>query len=249
MKERKPTGYVIYRGPSLLDGSPIVAIALVHSTNAKTGDMVQTYILRADENPLQAMMAGRDAAICGDCKHRPSTGGACYVNVGQGPNAVYKALERGNYPDATPEAVGLMVAGRMVRLGTYGDPAAVPVHVWQWLVAQAAGRTGYTHQWRNEALAGEHVAHLMDLVMASCDSEAEADEARAMGYRYFRVRANGGAVARGEFICPASNEAGKRKTCSTCGACDGSERGALKASPTIIVHGAKARRFIAIAAA
>jgi hypothetical protein len=45
---------VLYRGPSLLDGSPIVAIATIGSTNVKTGPMVQTWILRADMNPLEA---------------------------------------------------------------------------------------------------------------------------------------------------------------------------------------------------
>ena len=40
------TGYVIYKGPSLLDGAPIVVIAVIGSGNTKTGDMVQTYILR-----------------------------------------------------------------------------------------------------------------------------------------------------------------------------------------------------------
>ena len=36
---------IIYNGPSLLDGTPIIAIAIRKSGNAKTGDMVQTYIL------------------------------------------------------------------------------------------------------------------------------------------------------------------------------------------------------------
>jgi hypothetical protein len=237
---KRPNGFVIYRGPSLLDGSPIVAIAITASTNSKTGNMVQTYILRDDVLPTEAVKSGADSAICGDCKHRPSTGGACYVNVGQGPQVVYRAFLRGNYPDA-PSIAGLG-DGRMVRLGTYGDPAAVPTSVWSALVSLSIGRTGYTHQWRNGA-----DPELLGLVMASCDTQAEADEARAMGYRYFRIRVNGGAMASKEFICPASEEAGKRKTCLECGACDGNERGA-KASPVIIAHGAKASRFARVIA-
>ena len=45
---------VIYRGPSLLDGAPIVVIATVTDTNSKTGAMVQTYIIRSDMPPTDA---------------------------------------------------------------------------------------------------------------------------------------------------------------------------------------------------
>src|SRR4249920_2581675 len=112
----------------MLDGAPIVAIALTASTNRKTGNMVQTYILRDDIAPLAALKTGDDASICGNCKHRPILGGACYVFVGQGPTVVYKTLARGGYPQAAD--IAALGAGRMVRLGTYGDPAAVPVAVW-----------------------------------------------------------------------------------------------------------------------
>jgi hypothetical protein len=45
---------IIYQGPSLLDGAPIVVIANYSKSNRKTGGVVQTYILRADMNPLEA---------------------------------------------------------------------------------------------------------------------------------------------------------------------------------------------------
>ena len=61
-----PTGYVIYRGPSLLDGAPIVAIATMQTSNRKTGNMVQTWILREDVSPVEASKAGADASVCGD---------------------------------------------------------------------------------------------------------------------------------------------------------------------------------------
>ena len=62
---------IIYRGPSEIDGQPIVAIAIAKSRNTKTGDMVQTYILC--DNGLDPMLnnkLGHDRAICGDCKFR-----------------------------------------------------------------------------------------------------------------------------------------------------------------------------------
>lgn len=241
MAPKQPTGFVLYEGPSLLDGSPIVAIALTGSSNRKTGNMVQTYILRRDMMPMEAVRTGADSAICGDCKHRPSTGGACYVVVAQGPTVVYKTWTRGGYPVAL--YADDLVAGRMVRLGTYGDPAAVPAHIWEELCSRASGRTGYTHQWATGAGSAQA---LQPLLMASADSAQERAAAVAQGWRTFRVMAQGEALQRGEFTCPASEEGGKRTTCAECGACDGAQRGAHKASPAIVVHGSKARRFITI---
>jgi len=61
---------IIYKGPSLLDGKPIVVIATFSNRNTKTGAVVQTYILRSDINPLEASKTGEDFSICGDCTMR-----------------------------------------------------------------------------------------------------------------------------------------------------------------------------------
>ena len=87
----KTRGFVFYDGPSVLDGAPIVGIAVYRSSNVKTGDMVQTYILRADVDPVSALMSGADESICGDCVHRPIKGGACYVDVAKSVRSVYSA--------------------------------------------------------------------------------------------------------------------------------------------------------------
>lgn len=247
---KKPTGYIIYRGPSLLDGSPIVAVAITSkSRNDKTGNMVQTYILRDGAmSPTEAVREGYDVGICGDCKHRPSTGGACYVVVAQGPMVVWKGVQSGRYPLDDGYMAQTAATGRMVRLGTYGDPAAVPSEVWERLLRNAAGRTGYTHQWRNGDVPQAQLDTLRRLVMASVDTPDELEYARQLGWRTFRVRLESEALAQREFVCPASEEAGKRTTCAQCAACDGIERG-MKASPTILAHGGKARKFIAIRAA
>jgi hypothetical protein len=241
---KNPNGYIIYRGPSLLDGAPIVVVAITASTNEKTGNMVQTYIMRDDVKPTDALKTGEDSSVCGDCKHRPINGGACYVRVFQGPLVVWKGVHLGRYPVATPEQVGKMVAGRMVRLGSYGDPMAVPANVWEALTAHAEGHTGYSHQWQNEGIDEGHKARVMALCMASADSAEEAEAARLANVRYFRIRTADEAVSKGEFVCPASEEAGKRKTCATCGACNGTDdKGSAKASPVIVVHGPTKSRF------
>lgn len=82
----------------------------------------------------------------------------------------------------------------------------------------------------------------MGLVMASADNAQARDAAKALGYRTFRIRTEAQPVAKGEFICPASAEAGKRKTCAQCGACNGGTD-TRKADAVIIVHGSLASRF------
>ena len=234
---KKPSGYIIHRGASLLNGAPIVVVAITTSSNVKTGNMVQTYILADNsKSPVQSARDLDDAAICGDCPHRRGMGGSCYVNLGQGARAVLDGVNRGIYPVAGADLAQL-IAQRMVRLGTYGDPAAVPASVWENLLTTAAGSTGYTHQWRNAlGLA------VRGFCMASADTEADRDLARSMGFRTFRVRTSDAPVMPGEFICPASAEAGKTKTCADCGACAGGTA-SRKADPVIVVHGSLQKRF------
>lgn len=240
---KKPNGYVIYRGPSLINGKPIVVIAITKSSNVKTGNMVQTYIL-PDNNmlPTYNAKALEDEAVCGDCKHRRGKGGSCYVNLGQGVTVVTKSYWSGSYPESLSLA-SESCTGRNVRLGTYGDPAAVPVHVWQSLLRFAKAWTGYTHQWHKSLID----PLIMHYCMASVDSDSEFIQAQSMGYRTFRVRAKDQPLLDREFVCPASEEGGKRKLCTECKACDGGID-THKASPSIIVHGSLKSRFIPIVA-
>ena len=245
---RQLTHAILYEGPSAIDGSPIVCIAVYRTgkgVNGKTGAMAQTYIIRADMAPLDAIRAGADVSICGDCVHRGDgvTYGSrsCYVNVGQGPTAVFGAYARGRYARLeTAESVSAYGQGRMIRLGSYGDPAAVPASIWTALTRDAIGSTGYTHQWRaSDALRG--------LCMASADTEQDHRDAIAAGWRTFRVRSAAAPVLAGEFPCPASAEAGRTKTCVDCGACKGArlDRTRQAASPVIIAHGSLASRLAA----
>ena len=140
--------------------------------------MVQTYILRADMSPYEAVRTGADASICGDCRHRGDGTGkerSCYVTLMHGPRSVWGALSRGIYGRVKPSVAGLLFAGQMIRLGTYGDPAAVPLEVWNQLISMAEGWTGYTHQWRRLGRAWSR------LLMASADTIEEMDRAHAAG--------------------------------------------------------------------
>jgi hypothetical protein len=240
----KPTGFIFYDGPSAIDGAPIIGIAVLHSENVKTGDMVQTFILRADQSPLAAIDSGDDSSICGDCVHRGADGQirTCYVDVGKSVMSVFGAWSRGSYPLVSPTVGARMLRGRAVRMGAYGDPAAIPARHWRALLRFADGRTGYTHQWKQSFAQG-----LRSLVMASADSPIERDVARAMGWRTFRVRSADETLGAREIVCPASDEAGKARQCLTCQACDGADRPG-KASVAIIVHGRMAKHFSGVTA-
>lgn len=243
----KPTGYVIYRGPSLLDGKPIAVVAIVKSKNTKTANMMQTYIIRADVDPREANRTGQDYAICGTCPHRGSpnnyvTGLAsnrtCYVRIDQGPLIVYKTMLRDKYPDAFGHAtIAALGAGRMVRIGTYGDGAAVPAYVWDSLTSDAKGHTAYSHQIATPGSDFDPTRY-----MVSADSEAAARAAWTHGRRTFRVISDAADIVKGsEIMCPASKEAGYRTTCDKCGLCAGASIAAK--SIAIVAHGSGSRNF------
>lgn len=219
-----PTGYVIYRGPSEIDGEPIVVVMTIGSKNSKTGDLAQTWILREDVSPVEASAYGLDSSICGACPHRHSLGGACYVQIFQAPRSVYAAYMRGAYPavDLAELSGALRLSGVDVRAGSYGDPGAVPGWVWDALPV----KTGYTHQWRVASLQSTH--------MASVDSPAEKIEANGRGYRTFRVRPAGAPLMTDEIDCPSK----RGVSCADCGLCGGMQRRAKNIS--IEGHGARA---------
>lgn len=252
-------GAIIWEGPSLHDGSPIVVIVTWESQNAKTGPMAQTWIIRQDIAPVEARKQGKDDAICMSCPLKSGEG--CYVVVSQGPTAVfktYKGLPIRNvggvdifstpYIRMTPAQAGEVVeleASKAVRLGSYGDPSSVPSYVWEELLGSmrtfgSRNHTGYTHDWRNQE---ERKGYLM----ASVDSEEERIEAKAKGWRTFRTALPGDKPMKGEIFCPASEEGGDSRTCLTCRACFGnpSDKGS---DILIYLHGSSSTLVKAIKA-
>ena len=231
----RANGRVLYHGPSLLDGAPIVVIATMASTNRKTGPGPQTWIMRADVPPTDAAHTGADASVCGRCVHRGrvvdgrNVGRSCYVTLFHAPRAVWNAWRRGRYPTVERRHMASTFAGTFVRLGAYGDPAAAPRWLWEAVTRHASGWSGYTHQWRDGFA-------LADLCMASVETAAEAEAARAMGYRTFRVMAPDAARLPDHFVCPASAERGHVLQCHACRGCSGTAR-PRRGHVQIAVHG------------
>ena len=235
---------IIYNGPSLIDGSPIVVIAIVKSSNRKTGDMVQTYILCDNGlDPMENSKLGNDFSICGNCKHRGEAltpahpdfgrykmakGRTCYVALFQGVLITWKHYKKGGYLTAKGhKAIAALGAGRMVRVGTYGDGAAVPSYIWDSLLSEAKGYTAYSHQ--SDTIDVDPMIY-----MISADDETQARQAWQRGNRTFRVIQKTDEIIKGsEILCPASKEAGRRATCDTCKLCAGAS---IKAKSIAIVE-------------
>lgn len=217
---RNLSGFVLGEFESAIDGSPCVAILTLKSNNRKTGNMAQVWILRQDVNPVEAIATGEDVSICGDCTHRKNSLGqrSCYVNVGQSPNSIWKAYKRGVYPFAFDiiEQVRESLKGRSIRWGAYGDPAIIPVHLFEIINDMAATHTGYTHQWRKN-----FATVYKKIFQASCDNLQDYLDATAHGWHTFAV-APVGSTLPGK-LCPATVE-NSQAQCITCRLCDGAKQ-------------------------
>lgn len=206
----------------------VVCILIKASGNRKTGCMSQTYIIRKDDTPVNAVKNGKDYAICGDCVHRlhgqKRGKRTCYVNLGQGPTQVYKSFVDGKYSQWNPKNLSprllKTLKSRMLRIGTYGDPAMVPTRVWNHLLSFFQGHTGYTHQWKKA-----QNDHLKSFLMASCDTLGETQASKAMGWRSFLVVDHSETRFKiqeaNAILCPSVSH---RRQCQDCGLCNGNPK-------------------------
>ena len=222
-------GAILYEGPSQFDGKPIVVIIIYKSSNPKTNDIPQAYIIRQDIPPTEARRSGDDVSICGNCAFRSR---GCYVNP-MGVLSIWKSYQAGKYSDWAHVQWWLARnAPRVLRAGAYGDPVAAPVWIWDKLnkmMPKDATLLSYTEQWRSRRAQAYRW-----FCMASVKSYKEQLEAKAKGWRTFRIYPPEDAeLAKGQIICPY--EATDTVTCLSCGLCDGGE-GPDIANP---VHGSK----------
>ena len=238
---------ILYEGPSALNGDPIVAIATSGSKNRKTGDMLQVWILSQDLDPLTANRTGADRAICGSCPLKgkitdKSSGTAseriCYVLLQNAPLAVWRKYKAGGYERA--RNLSRFGAGKKIRLGAYGDPAALPVKVVDSLLKHAYNWTGYTHQMAD--LDTATAEFFKSKIMVSCETVEQAREVWSNGGRSFRMITSVDQLDSNEIICPATPEGGGRAQCDTCGLCKGSTLTAR--SIAVLAHGNGAKHSL-----
>lgn len=226
-------GVVFYDGPSQYTDEPIVAIATFKSSNRKTGDVIQTWILSRDTKPTDALVNGEDVHVCGNCVHRPQLGNTCYVQVGQAPNGVWKSYQSGLYPTFSESEHASYFGGRVLRGGSYGDPAAVPWSAWAPLVDLADSALFYSHG----HVLGDLDPQFRSTTMASADTPQQAKRLHAQGWRTFRVKRPDEPLLDNEIYCKYTTEA---LTCDVCLECGNKGSGVNIA---IDIHGAKAGNF------
>jgi len=247
--------YIVYDGPSMIDGAPILGIAtcVVNlSDNEKTGGMVQLIIIpNNDAPPSMNVKMGLDVSVCGsdDCVHQIL--GTCYVDAAKSVDSTWGAYLRGAHADYVYADV---FAGREVRFGAYGDPAALPLPLIVEIAKAAGAWTGYTHQWRDE-----RVQPYREYLMASVELAMDRRAAHKLQWRPFRVEFEGidptidpvlDAALPPEMECPATpngpvNKQGKHVQCINCLACHGtSTDGRNKNLRHVVIraHGAVGKR-------
>lgn len=241
-------GAVLWEGETCLPGATGRVAAVVtgmdgSSKNRKTGAMPQVWYIPTDQpgTLFRAVETGNDGAVCGTCKHRPSTGGACYVDLFRGPQRIWHTYQRGGYPRPPMGDIREALRGRVVRFGAFGEPPSIPRSVYLDLLPELGGWQGYTHAW--DRLDAEDWGFLM----ASTDTRLETLTARARGWRTFRVRLEGEPIDPGERVCPAAAEAGRKLTCLQCRQCDGAWNAPRRPSRAIVAHGFRSGRFAAAA--
>jgi hypothetical protein len=186
------------------------------SENAKTGWMAQVWIL-----PQSGLGADEQRTVCLRCPlqpalrdRRPEGVSQCYVPKHRAPTQVWRNWRAGKYPQIQPDAL----RRRMVRWGAWGEPVLVPESIVREVNECAAGWTGYTHAWR-----AARFQSYRRWLMASVESEADAIQAQAMGWRTYRMlQAEENPLAT-ELPCPGrlSFADAHGTTCDRCLKCDG----------------------------
>tara|TARA_R100001594_G_C4036505_1_gene262289 strand:- start:742 stop:1395 length:654 start_codon:yes stop_codon:yes gene_type:complete len=188
------------------------------SANIKTGDMAQLAILAIRYLPTDLLKKGMDYLICGLCALKGGKG--CYVNPVVY-NSIWRHAKKGKMPKLN----------KPIRLGSYGDPGLLPLKVLKQAIDKAKGRwTGYTHQWSD--IDPSYAQYLM----ASIDGidGKTRQQAKAKGYRTFRILGPDDNLEQGEILCPNFTH---DVQCRDCLLCSGTE-GRGKTDIAIPVHGA-----------
>lgn len=233
---------IIYRGPSELDGAPIIGVVSLSSVNKKTGNMAQLWVMCADIDPVSALREGKDYSVCGTCPFRGLQGKQrkCYVTVFRSPQTIWRSAKDDMVTVSPCELIeGLRNKGTVAfRWGAYGDPLAIPLEVLSGLsgtLREAGIRcTGYTHRWAR--LGREKAAWARSNLMASVDNDTKGLAAR-LGYREFCVSL---VRPQGYRECPASHG---ETTCVRCGLCNGNVNPHIGVDVWIAPHGVGKYRF------
>lgn len=208
---KKEVRGVLWQGVSPINGAPVVAV-VTPSANSKTGPMSQVWILAQELSPTDAVHAGEDVAVCGQCPLRSPRGlrgRSCYVLTYHAPDTVWRKYREGFYEPLEPDAL----RGLAVRWGAYGDPALLPWELVTRVNLASRGWTGYTHQWRKL-----WAQPFKGVFMASVETPQQEKRAAELGWGTFRAGRPDGADQGTAERC-LNDVTGA--TCLECRRCDG----------------------------
>lgn len=107
-----------------------------------------------------------------------------------------------------------------------------PFETWQPIFKVVRGWTGYSHLWRKD-----FAQPYKTIVNASVETVAGYHEARARGWRPFRIRRPDEALLPNERVCPASEEGGFKVQCDNCLACSGAKGHRNLCGLSVLAHG------------
>jgi hypothetical protein len=247
--------FEIWRGDSLIDASEImVLVSGFHqrSENAKTLDMMQTWIVRTDISPLEASKLGLDYAICGDCQIRKFLARirkdnaeinniSCYVDLARGVGGTWTSWSNGNIDQITPleasEKISQLKQCECAKvhrrsndcsnkpLGLRQGSYGDPASVPPWVWADLLSMLG-----KAKTTSYTHRWETQDLQetsMASIDPQTYPDVNDALDRAHARGYRTYRVLPKGEALRPDEMlcpEAENKTNCANCGLCSGMRR-------------------------
>jgi len=256
---------LIYDGPSVTDGEPILALISgldERSTNAKTLDMAQVYIMYKDESPTMAVVTGNDVSVCGPCFLRPliakqlkETGESyipCYVDKERGPGTTWKSWNMGNVEAITPLQASEIIATlktcncdtkhRRVNCPNPGPSLGVrlgaygdPASVPGWVWSDLLSMLPKSSKMTSYTHAWENTPELAEYTMASIDPITWPDVDAALDKAHSLGFRTYRVLAVNE--TPRADEimcpeATNKTNCNKCGLCSGNMR---PNTPSIVI--------------
>ncbi len=170
----------LWRGKSMLDGSPVALLANLMSRNSKIGPgMVATYIWPIDQSPSVGRGCG---GMCpANCPALSYCMNNDFPSVAAYDKSWRSQVDGGRAQRVPRSAWRHFLRGRSIRFGVDGDVGALPLSVVQAMV-KASGRpvsdhTAYTH--------AHHRTDLNFLFMASCESFGQVPALESAGWKCF----------------------------------------------------------------
>lgn len=203
----------------------IVAIATAESNNAKTGSMLQIWIMSRNIHPVESRRTGHDATLqCQGCPYASNQG--CYVSP-LPLMALWRAYKKGSYSHLQMDSAewDSFFRGASVRFGAYGNPSHLPLEMVENISNLSLSHTGYFHDWN--IMPVDLAKSYGRFFMASCEPSNVAF-AQNLGLRTFTVVSEVHESKSLGIECLADKSG---MQCIDCGLCDGNSRSAKRSLP------------------